>query len=163
MSRMEVVDSAVISASPPAVMHALLDESTGVSHWWLPYLRIQQRGELPYTKVGGVVDITVSSQGALGSRFKSARFSARVLEIEENRRLLAEYFDGAFRGTGEWNLIAVGPERTEVRFTWKVIPHGIAMRFFSILQDIPRSHSKVMQEGFRGMERYIKETMASAT
>jgi uncharacterized protein YndB with AHSA1/START domain len=160
---MEVVDTAVISASPAAVMHALLDESAGVSHWWLPYLRMQQRGELSFPEVGAVADVTVSPEGALGSRLKSGHFSLRVLEVEENRRMLIEYFDGDFRGTGEWILTPVAPGRTEVRFAWKAIPHGIAARFLSIVRNIPRGHSKVMQEGFRGMERYIKETMATAT
>ncbi len=160
---MEGVDTAVISASPADVMQALLDEVAGVSHWWLPYLRMQQRGELPFPEVGAAADITVSPQGALDSRFKSGHFSLRVLEVEEDRQLLLEYFDGDFRGTGEWIFTALAPGRTEVRFVWKATPHGIAARFFSIVQNIPRGHSKVMQEGFRGMERYIKKTMATAT
>ena len=67
--------------------------------------------------------------------------------------MVLEYFDGDFRGTEEWTLDPVDAGHTRISTRWKTDPQG-RVRLLARLADVPGSYSKVMQEGFRGIERF---------
>lgn len=159
MTRYDVLDDAIIAATPTEIVGALLKEAAGRSHWWQPFLRMRQRGDKPPTEIGAVVDITINSGGRLGQRRGTVRFSGQVTAYEPERRLVLDYFDGDFRGTGEWTLTPVDAGHTRIAMRWMTDPHG-GMRLWARLVDVPGSHSKVMQEGFRAIERFAAETRA---
>ena len=152
MTSYDVVDEATIAATPAEIVQALLDEAAGRSHWWQPSLQMRQRGDKPPTEAGAILDFTIKVDAPLGQRGE-ARLSARVTAFEPERRLALDYFDGDFRGTAEWALHPVDDTHTHIATRWMTDPHG-GMRLWARFVDVPASQSKVMQEGFRAIERF---------
>lgn len=159
MTTYDVLNEAAIAATPAEIVGALLEEAAGRSQWWQPFLRIRQRGDTPLPEIGAAVDIAVSIEGLLGRRLAAVHFSGRVTAFEPDRRLVLEYFDGDFRGTEEWTLDLVDAGHTRIATRWKTDPQGM-VRLLTRLADVPGSYSKVMQEGFRGIERFTAERRA---
>jgi uncharacterized protein YndB with AHSA1/START domain len=153
MTTYDLLDEATIEADPDEVVRALLDEAAGRSNWWQPFVRMRQRGDKPPTEIGAVIDFTVNGDGPLGGRWSTARFSGRVTTYEPERRLVMTYFDGDFRGTAEWTLQPVDATHTRIAARWMTDPYG-GMRLWARFADVPGSQSKVMQEGFRAIERF---------
>jgi hypothetical protein len=148
MTRYDVRNDATIAATPAEIVGAFLDEAAGRSQWWRPFVRMRGRGGKPLPEIGAVVDIAVTSD----SRWK-ARFSERVTAFEPDRRLVLECFDGDFRGTEEWTLDAVDAGHTRIVTRWRTDPQGV-VRLAARFVDVPGSYSRVMQEGFRAIERF---------
>ena len=120
---------------------------------------MRQRGDTPPTEIGAILDFTLSGGGPLGQRWGSASFSGRVTAYEPERRLALDYFDGDFRGTAEWTLRPVDAAHTRIATRWMTDPYG-GMRPWSRFADVPGTLSKVMQEGFRAIERFAAEKRA---
>ena len=150
MTTYDVLNEATIAATPAEIVVAVLEEAAGRSRWWEPSLRMRQRGDKALPEIGAAVDITVSGGGRLGG---SAHFVARVTDFDPDRRLVLEYFDGDFRGTEEWTLNPVDAGHTRIATRWMTDPQG-AVRLLARFVDVPGSYSKVMQEGFRAIERF---------
>ena len=150
MTTYDVLNEATIAATPAEIVVAVLEEAAGRSQWWEPFLRMRQRGGKPLPEIGAVVDITVSGGGRLSS---TAHCVARVTGFDPERRLVLEYFDGDFRGTEEWTLDPVDAGHTRIATRWMTDPQG-AVRLLARFVDVPGSYSKVMQEGFRAIERF---------
>lgn len=161
MTTYDLLDEASIVASPAEIVRALLDEAAGRSHWWLPFVRMRQRGDKPPTEIGAIVDFTINGDGPLGQRLGTVRFSGRVTVFEPERRLLMDYFEGDFRGTAEWTLQPVDATHTRIATRWMTDPQG-GMRLWTRFVDVPASQSKVMQEGFRAIERFVAESKAES-
>lgn len=157
MTTYDLADEATIAAIPAEIVRALLDEAAGRSHWWQPFLRMRQRGDTPPTEIGAILDFTLN--GPLGQRWGSASFSGRVTAYEPERRLALDYFDGDFRGTAQWTLHPVDEAHTRIATRWMTDPYG-GMRLWSRFVDVPGTQSKVMQEGFRAIERFAAEKRA---
>jgi hypothetical protein len=153
MTKYDVFNEATIMATPAEIVGAFLEEASGRSQWWQPFLRMRQRGDKPLPEIGAAVDITVTGEGRLGQRWGNAHFSERVTAFDPDRRLVLEYFDGDFRGTEEWTLDPVDAAHTRIVTRWRTDPQG-AVRLAARFVDVPGSYSKVMQEGFRGIERF---------
>ena len=150
MTTYDVLNEATIAATPAEIVVAVLEEAAGRSRWWEPSLRMRQRGDKALPEIGAAVDITVSGGGRLGG---TAHFVARVTDFDPDRRLILEYFDGDFRGTEEWTLNSVDAGHTRIATRWMTDPQG-AVRLLARFVDVPGSYSKVMQEGFRAIERF---------
>ena len=150
MTTYDVLNEATIAATPAEIVVAVLEEAAGRSQWWEPSLRMRQRGDKPLPEIGAMVDITVSGAGRLGG---TARCVARVAVFDPERRLVLEYFDGDFRGTEEWTLDPVDAGHTRIATRWMTDPQG-AVRLLARFVDVPGGYSKVMQEGFRAIERF---------
>lgn len=159
MTTYDVLNEATIAATPADIVDALLAESAGRSRWWQPFLVMRQQGDKPLPEIGAVVDIAVSVGGLAGGRLAAVHFSARVTAFEPGRRMVLEYFHGDFRGTEEWTLDPVDAGHTRISTRWKTDPQGM-VRLLARLADVPGSYSKVMQEGFRGIERFTAERNA---
>ena len=153
MTTYDVLNEAAIAATPAEIVGAILEEAAGRSQWWQPFLRMRQRGDKPLPEIGAVVDIAVSGEVLPARRLAALRFSGRVAAFEPGRRLVLEYFDGDFRGTEEWTLDPVDAGHTRIATRWRTDPQGM-VRLLARFADVPGSYSKVMQEGFRGIERF---------
>jgi polyketide cyclase/dehydrase/lipid transport protein len=153
MTKYDVSNRATIAATPAEVIDAFLEEAAGRSHWWEPFVRMRRRGGKPLPEIGSAVDITVTGEGWLDQRWGAVRFSGRVTAFDPGRRLVLEYFDGDFRGTEEWTVDPVDAGHTRIATRWRADPQG-AVRLVARFVDIPGSYSKVMQEGFRAIERF---------
>jgi uncharacterized protein YndB with AHSA1/START domain len=106
------------------------------------------------------VDITVNG-GGLAQRWATVSFSGRVTAFEPERRLVLDYFDGDFRGTAEWTLTPVDTGHTHIAVRFTADPHG-GMRLKARFADVPSINSSVMQQGFRGIERFAAENRDEA-
>jgi ribosome-associated toxin RatA of RatAB toxin-antitoxin module len=109
----------------------------------------------PRGAVGSRADILVSDTGRL-ERWDAARFVGVVRVREEERRLLLEYIDGAFLGTGEWTFEPVDEAHTRVRMVWRTDPNGLLTRIVARLQDVGAAHSRVMARGFEQLQAYVR-------
>lgn len=156
MTRYDVSNEATIAATPGEIVSAFLEEAAGRSQWWRPFVRMRQRGNKPLPEIGAAVEITVTGGSGLGQRLWTARFSERVTDFEPDRRLVLECFDGDFRGSEEWTVDPVDAERTRVVTRWRTDPQGV-VRVAARFVDVPGSYSKVMQRGFRAIERFAAE------
>jgi hypothetical protein len=153
MTKYDVMNEAIIAATPTEIVGAFLDEAAGRSHWWQPFLRMRQHGDKPLPEIGAAVDITVTGEGRFGQRWGATRFAARVTAFDPDRQLVLKYFDGDFRGTEEWTLDPIDAGHTRIVTRWRTDPQGAA-RLAARFVDVPGSYSKVMQEGFRAIERF---------
>lgn len=149
-----VVDEAIIDADPLAVFKALIDESNGRTHWWMPSLEAKPRDGKPIGEDGSIIDITVH-------RFGTPKFAVRLARAVAGRALTWEVFEGDSLGVGEWTFEAVGPGKTKVVFRWDVVPKRALYRIFPSSM-LGRVHSGVMKAGFEGMNRYLTQRAATA-
>lgn len=161
MTRYDVSNDATIAATPAEIIGAFVAEAAGRSQWWRPYVRMRQRGGKPLPEIGAAVEITVTGGSGLGAGLGTARFSGRVTAFEPDRRLVLEYLDGDFRGTEEWTVDPVDAGHTRIVTRWRTDPQG-ALRLAARFVDIPGSYSKVMQEGFRAIERFTARRRADS-
>lgn len=161
MTTYDVLNQAAIAATPAEIVSALLEEAAGRSRWWQPFLRISQRGDKPLPEIGAVVDLTVSVEGLPAGRLAAVHFCGRVTAFEPGRRLVLEYFAGDFRGTEEWTLDQVDTGHTRIATRWQTDPQGM-VRLLARFVDVPGSYSRVMQEGFRGIERFTASRRAGS-
>ncbi len=146
----DVVDEAVINADPATVYNAFLDEVKGSTNWWEPHWNAKSRGIIPTNQVGNILDITVRRPG------KKLRFSTKTTEIIENQFIRVEYIEGDFLGDGEWTF---EPEngKTKIRFRWRARPNSLLLKLISRFIDIEKGHSEVIQAGFEGLNKYLKQ------
>jgi hypothetical protein len=156
MATYDVVNEAAIAATPAEIVDALLEEAAGRSQWWQPLVRMRQRGDKPLPEIGAVVDIAVRVAGLPGLRVAAVRYTGRVTAFEPGRRLVLEYVGGDFRGGEEWTLDRADAGHTRIATRWKTDPQGM-VRLLARLADVPGTYSQVMQEGFRGIERFTAD------
>ena len=97
MPRIDVVDEAIIDSNPSAVFKAMLKEFEGAKNWWMPHWEAKPRGVVPFSQIGGAIDITVH-------RIGTPKWFAKSIEIVPDKSLRAEFFEGDFLGNGEWTL-----------------------------------------------------------
>jgi uncharacterized protein YndB with AHSA1/START domain len=149
MAEIDVVDEAIIDADPATVYKALINEVKGSTHWWMPYWESKPRGDITVGQVGAITDITAHSAG-------TTKFTVKTTEIIENKLIRVEFVEGDFLGDGEWTLV---PEngKTKIRFRWKVRPNRFLTKLMSRFVNIGKIHSKVMQAGFEGLNKYLKQ------
>jgi hypothetical protein len=58
MPKIDVTDEAIIDSPPLEVYKTVLDEYSGVTHWFMPILAYKLRGDMPIRE-GAVVDRTI--------------------------------------------------------------------------------------------------------
>jgi hypothetical protein len=161
MTKYDISNEATIAATPAEIVGAFLEEAAGRSQWWRPFVRMRQRGSRPLPEIGAAVNITVAGGERLGQQWRTVRFAERVAAFDPDRRLLLEVFDGDFRGTEEWTVEPVDARHTRIATRWRADPQG-AVRLAARFVDVPGSYSKVMQEGFRAIERFAASRRAES-
>ncbi len=152
MPSYEAIDQALIHATPERVFRALVDEYSGVTHWWTP-VEAKPIGEIPFGQVGAVSRVTVRNHG-------TARFTWKTTEIVENRLFRFEYLDGDLSGFGDLRLEPEG-DATRISYLWKVKTRGRA-HILGPLLNIRKRHSEVIQEGFRALAEELARREQSA-
>lgn len=147
MPRIDVTDEAIIDAAPSVVFKVLMEELDGAKNWWMPHWEAKPRGSVPFSQVGGVIDIKVR-------RIGTPRFTAKSMEIAKDKLLKAEFIEGDFLGNGEWTLEPLDG-KTRVKFRFNVKTNRL---MYSVMYPIvQRIHSGVMKQGFIGLNRLLKQ------
>ncbi len=145
MPSYDVLDTALVNASPERVFRALVDEYAGVTHWWTQVESVQV-GEIPFGQPGAICTVTVRNHG-------TARFSWRTAEILENHSIRFEYLKGGLVGYGDLTLEPEG-DRTRIGYHWRVKTRGTASIVGPLL-NLERRHSEVIQAGFRALAEQV--------
>jgi len=149
MPKIDVTDEAIIDAEPSVVFKALLDEFEGAKNWWMPHWEAKPVGNVPFRQVGGIIDITVHRLG-------KPKFSAKSIEIIQDKFLKADFFKGDALGSGEWTLEPL-EGKTKVRFRFNVKTNRLLFTLVSPIVNIANIHSDVMQKGFKALNSYLSK------
>lgn len=153
MAHYKTDDAAIIHAAAAEVWAALLREFAGETHWWLPELEFRPLQQPATPAVGTEIEVIPHVRGERWLPFSLA-FVARVVDLVENERLVAEYVRGAYRGRGEWLLEPVD-EGTQLRMRWQVGSHGLLPTLSGLAVDAGSIHSQMMQTGFRRLDAVL--------
>jgi len=150
MPSWNVVDEAIIDADPSEVFKALLDEYTGVSRWWMPFLEIKLRGGEKTLQKGAVFDITVPD------RYRGkTKLVGKITDIIESK-LIKYDLEGDYLGNAEWTLEPLDG-KTRLRFRWNTKSNRFLITLVSPFINIARGHSRVMELGFKGLNNYLSQ------
>lgn len=147
MPRWDVTDRTVIRAPAPAVFRAVLDAYSGRAPWWLPQLRAVPRPGAPASSEGLVTDVFVRGRGP-------SRFTARISEVIEAKKIGLDYIGGDFIGHAAWTF-EPDLDATRVSFRWQTDPGKLLVRIVAKVIDMPKEHSKVMHIGFAGLAKHF--------
>jgi uncharacterized protein YndB with AHSA1/START domain len=153
MNSYDLIDEAVIGASPDLVWEALVAELRGAARWWVPYNTFEP-GTVPPDQVGGEVQVTVHTRG-VDRRGLKLRFTARTRSVHPGRQLVADYVAGVFRGSCEYALDPLdGGQCTRLSMHFRARPHGW-LRHLARVADISREHSKATQSAFAHLDALL--------
>jgi hypothetical protein len=147
----DLVDEALIEATPSTVDAAMGRLVRGKAQWW-PGVELRPRGEIGPDLVGGVFDMIVH-------RLPS-RSTLRIVEVRENEMHRFEYIDGPELGMGTFTLTPVDG-RTRVRYRQQVRTQGRLLGLLARVGLVPRIHRRYMRAYFDGLSRYIEREKAS--
>jgi hypothetical protein len=150
MPRIVVSDEAVIDSLPMVVYKAILNEYAGVTHWWMPYLESKLRGDMPIDREGAIFDITSHSRGI------TSKYSFKITKIVQAKSIELECFSGDFVGTGEWTFEPTDG-KTKVQFRGNSRPKRLLFVLLSPFVDIGKTHSDMMQKGFKALNSYLSK------
>ena len=148
MPKIDVVDETVIDSPPLIVFKAILNETAGITHWWMPDMALRLREETPIVCEGAIVDVTVHGPG-------TPKWTAKITKIVEGELIELEE-EGDFAGTGTWTF-EPSDGKTRIRFRWNVRPKRLLYVLMSHFVNIGKSHSEVMQKGFRALNGYLNQ------
>ena len=98
MPRIDAMNEAIIVGQPMEVYKALLNEVSGVTNWWMPYMAFKLKGDIPIDHEGAVYEATISPTSRM-----NAKFSAKMTKIVEGK-LIEEEVAGSFIGTASWTF-----------------------------------------------------------
>ena len=97
MPKIDVTDEAVIDSTPMEVYEAILNEYSGVTNWWMPYIEHRNKGDAPIDCEGGICEVIAHGKGM------SARFSQKMTKLVEGKSIEMD-IEGDFVGTGTWTF-----------------------------------------------------------
>jgi hypothetical protein len=148
MQKIDVTDEAVIDSPPLVVFKAILNETAGVTHWWMPHLESRLRGETPIDREGSIFDVTIHSR-------ETPRWTAKITKIVEGKLIELEE-EGDIVGTGRWTFEPTDG-KTKIRFRWNVRLKRLLFVLVSPFINIGQLHSEVMQKGFKALNSYLSQ------
>lgn len=153
MAKYDLMDEAVVGLEPGEVIQALADEAAGRSSWGHPWVRMRQRGNTAFNEVGAVLDLAWSLNGHVDRRLGTVDLTAHVTRVTPGRRVEMDY-TGDLAGTVVWTFDPLDEGHTRIATRWTEDPHSLLVRLLGPVANVPRTHSRVMQETFRRLERY---------
>jgi quercetin dioxygenase-like cupin family protein/uncharacterized protein YndB with AHSA1/START domain len=144
------VDEWDVDAPADSVFNALADART-YPDWWRPvYKDVEADGPLAVGQL--------SRQHFKGRLPYHLRTSSRIVRFEPPFVVEAEV-EGDLRGRGVWTLTPTGPERTHVRFDWRVFADKALLRVLTpVLRPALRwNHNWAIARAVEGLEPYAQE------
>ena len=149
MPTFDLIDEAVIDADIITLFNAVLD-ANNYSKWWMPRVQAKIRGEEKVLQKGSVYDIEVH-RGIIST------FGVRVTDIEVNKSIKLEYFEGDFIGPCEYTFESING-KTRIRYQCNLRTNRFLITLISLIsKSIQKAHSEVMQLGFTGLNNYLAQ------
>jgi hypothetical protein len=150
MPRIDAIDEVIINSSPMGVYEALLNEVSGVTDWWMPYMKFKLRGDIPIDHEGAIYDAIISPTSRM-----NVKFSAKITRIVEGK-LIEEEVSGCFIGTASWTFEQVdGKTKAQHRFNART--NGIVYSIFAPFVNYEKNHRDIMQKGFKALNSYLSK------
>jgi len=150
MPRIDAMNEAIIVGQPMEVYKALLNEVSGVTNWWMPYMAFKLKVDIPIDHEGAVYEATISPTSRM-----NAKFSAKMTKIVE-AKLIEEEVTGSFIGTGSWTFEPTdGKTKTQHRFNART--NGVLYSLFSPFVDYKKNHSDIMEKGFKALNSHLSK------
>jgi len=146
MSKIDVVDEAIIDAPPIKVMKAMDDETAGITNWW-PNMEFKLRAGSPAAGENKIFDMTIKGP-------VNFRATQKITKIVEGKSINIDYIDGNFRGIAEWTVEPIDGGKTRLRCRVNVQTKGIASWMPASM--LRNGHSKTMQDGFKSLNQFLK-------
>ncbi|WP_433087372.1 alpha/beta fold hydrolase [Dactylosporangium sp. CA-052675] len=153
MHRYDIVNDAVIGASPERVWDALIAEFQGARKWWVPANTFRTTAGSPDRR-GGTVEVTVHPKG-VDKGGPKLRFIARTRIVEPGRLLVADYVGGAFSGVSTYRLEPLDGGRTRLQMHFLADPQGPA-KILSKLADIAKEHTNATKAAFERLDEQLR-------
>jgi hypothetical protein len=150
MPRIDSVHEVILDSPPIEVYNALLDEVSGVTHWWMPYMAFELKGDIPINHEGAVYEATISPTSRM-----NAKFFAKMTKIVEGK-LIEEEVSGSFIGTASWTFEPIDG-KTKANHQFNARTNGILFSIFSPFVNYRKTHSDVMQQGFKALKSYLSQ------
>jgi hypothetical protein len=132
------------------VYKALLNEVSGITDWWMPYMKFKLRGDTPIDHEGAVYEATISPTSRM-----NVKFSAKMTKIVEGR-LIEEEVSGCFIGTASWTFEPVdGKTKAQHRFNART--NGVVYSIFAPFVNYEKNHRDIMEKGFKALNNYLSK------
>jgi hypothetical protein len=150
MPKMDVTDEAIIDSSPVEVYKALLNEYSGVTSWWMPFLEFKPRGNKPIDCEGAICDLAAHGSGM------TAKFSVKVTKLVEAKSIEFDY-SGDFIGIGKWTFEPIdGKTKAQYRLTVRTnrLLFSVVAPF---MKNPAKPHSDTMQKGMKALSNYLSK------
>src|ERR1700741_4097919 len=93
----DVIDEAIIKASPSAVYNAIVDVYDGKQNWWLPYVSSVILQGNSSAATDSLSKVTI--HGIL-----KIAFITQTIETQANKMIRLQYTKGGFKGEGLWEF-----------------------------------------------------------
>jgi uncharacterized protein YndB with AHSA1/START domain len=150
MPKIDAIDEVIIDSSPMEVYKALLNEVSGVTDWWMPYMKFKLRGDTPIDHEGAVYEATISPTSRM-----NVKFSAKMTKIVEGK-LIEEAVSGCFIGTASWTFEPVdGKTKAQHRFNART--NGVVYSIFAPFVNYEKNHRDIMEKGFKALNNYLSK------
>jgi len=150
MPKIDVISEAVIDSPPMVVYKAILNEASGVTHWWMPYMEFKLRGDMPIDREGAIFDATINPTSRM-----NAKFSAKLTKIVE-AKLIEEEIAGCFVGTASWTFEPTDG-KTKAQYRFNARTNGILYSLFSPFVNYGKRNSDIMEKGFKALNSYLSK------
>ena len=131
------------------VYKALLDEISGVTHWWMPHMAFKLIGNIPIDHEGAVYEATINPTSRM-----NAKFSARVTNIVEGKSI-EEEVSGSFIGTASWTFEPID-EKTRAQHQFNARTNGLIYSFFAPFVNYEKNHRDIMNKVFEALNKYLR-------
>ena len=146
MPKIDVTDEGIVEATPLEVYQAILNELSGVTHWW-PMTVYKLRGDIPIDHEGAISD------AAAGNRLVTIRASFKVTRIVESKSIELE-ISGDIIGTGKW-LFEPTDGKTRVQYQFKVRTNRLLFSVLSPFGNLEKGHSDEVQKVFKALNSFL--------
>lgn len=146
MRKYHVIDEILIDKDPETIFSAIENEFLGISGWWRPFMELNIRGERIFRE-GLVIDARIPLR--IGSR----KTSFIIVRIIKSILIDLKYIEGDYLGTGRW-ILKPQNDKTLVSYIWNGIPNSLLAKLL-ININVPRYHSRIYQEGLKGLKKYL--------
>jgi hypothetical protein len=149
MPRINVVDEAIIDSPPITVYKTFLNEWSGITDWWMPFLECKPFENMRIDHEGARFEITVHPK----SRMKKTKFSSTVKKLNEAKYIEME-LAGGVNGTMKITFEPIN-EKTKIQANFDVRMDGFLPTILNPFINIGKMHSEVMQNGFKACNNYL--------
>lgn len=144
----DVIDEAIINASPSAVYNAIIDVYDGKQNWWMPFVSSFILQGNSSASPNSLSKVTIHGISKIA-------FITKTVETQTNELIRVHYTKGAFKGEGLWEFKHVD-NKTTVSFRWRANPSGLLIKIIALFYPLAKSHSTVMQKGFKNLKKLLE-------